>query len=110
MAGRGRPKAQDSERLVEINKNPDLVKRYKTFIANIQHYLREQERAADGAKDVIATAAEELNLSKGFLKKTAIADLKGTKSDILATAEAIVEGVEILEKKQSDDPEADDSF
>lgn len=112
MAGRGRPKSNDSAILAEINKNPEKLKSFQAYIENIQHYLREQASAAEGAKDVIADAAEKLGLSKGYLKKTANADLKDSLGQIVAEAEAIEEGIDLLKKHEnvSDSEGSDDSF
>ncbi len=112
MAGRGRPKSADAAVIAELHKQPEKLKKFQSYIENIQRYLMEQARAANAIKDIISEAAEELGLSKGGIKKIADADLNQTVESILAQASAIEEGVDLLKRHEDESPSegSDDSF
>lgn len=107
---RGRPKADDAAKMEQINKQPELLKRYNAYMSNIEMYFAQREIAADNAKDVIADAAESLGLSKGFLSKTAKANIKGNAEELLNEAEAVVRGVELRSASGNSEEADPDNF
>lgn len=108
---RGRPKADDAAKMEQINKQPELLKRYNAFMSNIEHYLGQKERASDAMKDVTNEASKALGLSIGFLGRTAKANIKGNAEELLNEAEAVVRGVELRSASgDSEEAVSDESF
>lgn len=87
----GRKPINNQEILSEIVSDPEALKEFKGGIEEIENALVVLGGAQGTVKDVIAAVADKTSLSKGFLKKVALARLGGGAQDILEEAESLVE-------------------
>ncbi len=99
----GRKPINNQEILSEIMGSQESLQEFKDGIKCVEDAVIILGGAQDTLKETISAVAEKTKLSKGFIKKVALAHMAGGAGEILAEAEALVEMLDIAFGEQDEE-------